>query len=95
VAFYYSGLHRTKGSAFYTYQPDSVTSIGTLIVLMKNVGREDKIEFTMNNFPPIVKNIAVLTNLLSTLLTRGRHSCIVGLELPKGRPKYVKGNEPA
>jgi hypothetical protein len=57
------------------------------------VGNEDKTELTISSLPPWVRNMAMLISLLFTLCTKGKHSCIVGFELLRGKPKLVKGKD--
>ena len=60
-----------------------------------SVGREDNTEFTISSLPACVRKLEHVCNLLSTLLTSGMISTILGLVSPIGSPKYVKGNSPS
>jgi hypothetical protein len=52
---------------------------GISIILMKYVGREDNIEFTISSLPTCVKKFDVELTLLSILCTRGRKFSTLGL----------------
>jgi hypothetical protein len=48
---------------------------------------EERAELTSYNFPPCVRKLEVLINLLSILVTMGMQSCTIGLFMLKGNPK--------
>ena len=51
-------------------------------------------EFKRANFPACDMRESVEDKLLSTELTRGIRSCMVGRDVPKGSPRYVNGMVP-
>jgi hypothetical protein len=63
-------------------------------VHMKNVGRAEKTEFVIYNLLAWERKREVLTSLLWHLEMRGKKSSTFGLEVPRGRPRYVKGRLP-
>ena len=59
-----------------------------------NMVSEVIIVLRSDNFAPYDINVRVLVILLSIVQTRGIRSWTVGLVIPRGNPKYVKGIEP-
>ena len=61
---------------------------------MVYVGKALRIAFVIYNLPAWLKKDETVTNLLSHLDTRGQKSATVGFVTLRGKPRYVKGNEP-
>jgi len=51
-------------------------------------------EFTISNLPEYDSIEEQALSLLSILVMSGVRSCILGLVVPIGKPKYVKGIDP-
>ena len=60
----------------------------------KKIGTEDNAEFKYCNLPPWARKDELALSLLSILSTSGMRSIILGLVVPTGSPRYVKGNDP-
>jgi len=61
---------------------------------MVYVGKALRTTFVICNLPAWLKRDETITNLLSYLDTRGQKSATVGFVRLRGKPRYVKGNEP-
>ena len=60
----------------------------------KKIGTDDSAEFKYCNLPPWARKDELALSLLSMLSTSGMRSMILGLVVPTGRPRHVKGKDP-
>lgn len=61
---------------------------------MKKIIKEVRTDLTSSNLPAMVMKEERPTSFFATLLTRGKHYSIEGLDNPRGSPRYVSGKEP-
>jgi len=64
-----------------------ITPLGRDRVHMWKVGRAESTAFVSSSFLAWERKVEVQANLLSHLETRGRKSSILGLVIPRGRPR--------